>query len=126
MSAKVTLTIQQIALDVVLGVYAEERQKPQQVMVDIDFAFQQPPKGCQTDALQDTICYVEISQLLQTECDKKDYHLVEHLVWQLSEVLVRYMKKPVDIKIKAYKVAPVDHIDQCIVEVERYCNPELS
>jgi len=116
----VKLNINHITLNVILGVYEFEQQAPQSVRVDVAYYFFDYLAACQTDNLADTICYATVAEKLQSVCNRKKYQLVEHLAWELSEVLVKDLEMAADIKVTVYKEAPVDNIHQCIVEIERH------
>lgn len=73
------LSVRQIELWVYLGWPKTERQEKQRILLDIDFTFSNPPKACETDQLDETICYAEVIEKLEKYLQNKEYKLLEHL-----------------------------------------------
>jgi dihydroneopterin aldolase len=73
------LSVRQIELWVFLGWPKEERQEKQRVLLDIDFTFISPPSACDTDQLDDTVCYAELIEKLDHYLQTKECKLLEHL-----------------------------------------------
>lgn len=113
------LHINDIFLNVTLGVFDEEQLAPQNVIANVTYHFHDKVLACLSDDYHETICYAKVAETLQQACDKKSFKLVEHLAWQLSETLVKACDKPADISIAVTKKAPLEHIDSCTIEIER-------
>lgn len=73
------LLISDLRLWVHLGYSVEERLYPQSVSINVDFIFKSPPLGLMTDRLEDTVCYLEIVQNIQSLAQSKQFNLIEHL-----------------------------------------------
>jgi len=100
-----TLLIKQLELSVNLGWRSAERRQEQPVLVDIHIEFPKPPSACESDNLDDTICYAKLVNELREKIIVKHYRLVEHLgldIYQitkthlplLSKVIVHVTKYP--------------------------------
>ncbi|MDE5056158.1 dihydroneopterin aldolase [Wolbachia endosymbiont of Drosophila bicornuta] len=73
------LLISDLRLWVHLGYSAEEKYHSQLVSVNIDFTFKSHHLGLTTDRLEDTICYLEVVQSIQSLVQSKQFNLIEHL-----------------------------------------------
>jgi 7,8-dihydroneopterin aldolase/epimerase/oxygenase len=95
------LQIKQLELMVHLGWPEEERKEKQQIYIDIDIFFPEPPKACETDSLDDTICYDELIKKIKHKIDAQSFKLIEHL----AKVIYSEIKTaiPVDIMVHVYK-----------------------
>ncbi|EKD69803.1 MAG: dihydroneopterin aldolase [uncultured bacterium] len=100
-----TLKINGLELFVHLGWPENERLKQQVVTLDIDIEFSQSPKACETDQLEDTICYHDLITKIQEMTAERHFFLIEHLsaeIYQFiqpllpknSRVIVHVTKRP--------------------------------
>lgn len=81
------LQIRQIHLPVNLGWRTKERSEEQNVLLDIDIYFKNPPAACETDHLDNTICYDQLIQTLYRQLSDKHYRLIEHLARDIYEII---------------------------------------
>ncbi|MDX5495748.1 MULTISPECIES: dihydroneopterin aldolase [unclassified Wolbachia] len=104
------LLISDLRLWVHLGCSAEEKFHSQLVSVNIDFTFKSPPLGLTTDRLEDTICYLEVVQSIQSLVQSKQFNLIEHLTHDIyraiNNLLVQKKHIISSIRVTAHKVAP--------------------
>ncbi|WP_353273106.1 dihydroneopterin aldolase [Wolbachia endosymbiont (group A) of Portevinia maculata] len=104
------LLISDLRLWVHLGCSAEEKFHSQLVSVNIDFTFKSPPLGLTTDRLEDTICYLEVVQSIQSLVQSKQFNLIEHLTHDIYRVINNLLvqKKHIisSIRVTTHKVAP--------------------
>lgn len=77
------LRLKDLELRVHLGCSREEQALPQQVKVEVGLRFRQPPTACESDRIEDTICYEKISSRLTEVAASKTFHLIEHLAQSL-------------------------------------------
>lgn len=77
------LQIRGLELHVNLGWPEKERQQQQAVVMDLTIQFPEPPKACETDNLNDTLCYSDLVNFLRKEISHKKFHLIEHLSHEL-------------------------------------------
>lgn len=102
-----TLRLQEIELHVHLGWPDNERVEKQLVQVTIELLFSSPPLACETDHLQDTICYSTFIQLLQENIGEKSFHLLEHLGATIYTIIKNYLNT---LSLSAHiKVAVIKH-----------------
>ncbi len=104
------LLISDLRLWVHLGCSAEEKFYSQLVSVNIDFTFKSPPLGLTTDRLEDTICYLEVVQSIQSLVQSKQFNLIEHLTHDIyraiNNLLVQKKHIISSIRVTTHKVAP--------------------
>jgi hypothetical protein len=106
------LSLNELRLLVRLGCSAEERQVPQYVSFNIEIRFATLPPGCESDSLQETVCYSKISQQIKTICERQEYQLIEKLGWNVYQELRETLPKDVLLWIRANKEhPPVAHLE---------------
>ncbi len=104
------LLISDLRLWVHLGYSAEEKYHSQLVSIDVDFIFKSPPLGLMTDRLEDTVCYLEIVQNIQSLVQSKQFNLIEHLTHDIyraiNNLLVQKKHTISSIRVSTHKAAP--------------------
>lgn len=69
-----------------LGTTAEERAIPQSILFDVVVRFNELPKAVTSDQLDDTQCYLKITQWIETVC-KSEFSLIERLAFETYRIL---------------------------------------
>lgn len=106
------LSLQQLRILVRLGCSAEERLVPQYVSFDVQIRFYTPPEGCFTDALEQTVCYAELSQTIKSVCERQEYQLIEKLGWDVYTAVRNFLPQPCLLRVSANKEhPPVAHLE---------------
>lgn len=104
------LLIQDLRLWVHLGCSTEEKFHSQLVSINVDFTFKSPPVGFITDRLEDTVCYLEVVQSIQSLAQSKQFNLIEHFTRDvyiiISKLLMQKRHTISSIKVATHKVAP--------------------
>lgn len=100
------LSIRELKLLVRLGCTEQERAIQQQVHISIQVDFLHPPQACQTDQLVDTICYAQITQLIQNICSKKEYATIEHLATVCFSSLEEIIPSRTPFQLLLHKIHP--------------------
>src|SRR5690606_18212430 len=77
------LRVHRLALEVRLGCSEAERAVPQSVELDATIRFAEPPAGCTSDRLEDTVCYAELATVAREIVSAREFRLVEHLGHEL-------------------------------------------
>lgn len=99
-----SLELQDLRFKILIGCNEDEKILQQEIQIDIKISFEVLPLGCQTDALNDTLCYDKIVGLIRNVCNLRHYHLIEHLGWQIySQIKENYNHKTL---IKITKLNP--------------------
>lgn len=102
-----TLTLNGLQLFVFLGIYPEEKIKPQRVSIDIKIRFPKLPKACLTDQLIDTYCYHQLVDFLKKNTEKRRFQLIEHLASELQALLKGYFQEKPKISLRLTKKPPI-------------------
>ena len=85
-----------IECQILIGLYEWERTAPQTVTIDVEYTIASPTVA-QTDDIEDTLNYAELTKHIKTIAEKTDYQLVETLAYKLSQTIkehfpVQYLK----------------------------------
>lgn len=115
-----TLEIQQLRLKLYFGVGEEERTSLQEIDLNITINFNEPPKSCKSDDINDALCYDKLTKKIQQFCSKKEFHLIENLSFELHNYIRKNFLEPKDkIKLQVCKHPPIENIKgQCCFTVE--------
>lgn len=109
-----------------LGCSEEEQAYVQPVEFTIKIDFLKPVLGCETDQLNDSIDYVEMTEKIKKISTSKKFQLIEHLNFEVFKSLYQMLvekktKGALEVTIKKIRV-PVAHLNQ---GVEFTCRQEL-
>lgn len=86
MTTYTKLAIKKLALSVNLGWRTQERKDEQNVFLECDIYFATPPKGCETDHLDDSVCYAKMIDAVRAHITDKHYRLIERLACDIHAV----------------------------------------
>lgn len=110
MNSSFNLAISDLRVWVHLGCREEEKFHPQLVSIDIELDFANIPDALINDKLEDTVCYSEVTQVIQALCKDKRFNLVEHLTYEVHQVISKMLRDKVSIvssiKVSLCKVSP--------------------
>ncbi|WP_162902280.1 dihydroneopterin aldolase [Facilibium subflavum] len=113
------VSLRDIQLSVYLGVYDFEQVEKQTIKVDMDLNFHTMPDGCQSDKLEDVICYAKLNEAMLTAAAQKRYQLIEHLAFSLLQAIKAQLTIPADIRVSVYKRPPLDNVGYAIFTMEQ-------
>ena len=117
-----TMFVNTVPLVLNIGVYDEERGKPQIIYLDIDLE-PMGPKCCTSDNVDDTVNYHELTLFLKKEAEKTTFHLLEklgtHLInlvgkeerFPIKRLTLTLTKEKVFPEAKSYGVTLTHHYD---------------
>lgn len=97
------LQINELELGVFLGQPDQERARRQVVKLDIEILFPHIPEACQSDDINDTVCYHELINSLRRELEEKPFHLIEHLTKEVYSTLVKCLPEKSKIAVSLTK-----------------------
>ena len=100
------LTLENLQLDVNLGVGEDERKQKQKVNFSFKIFFTELPKGCYSDDIDDTFCYFEISNITKDFCKNKEFKLLEYLCVCLHAKIKGKIGNEVGLWLKVEKCSP--------------------
>ena len=93
-------------LEVRLGCSAEERAVPQAVDLDLAVRFPELPSACESDKLEDTVCYAELIDAARAACAGREFRLVERLAHELFAALRPLIPPGTELWLRATKLDP--------------------
>jgi len=93
-------------LAVRLGCGADERAQPQPVDLDVAIRFADLPPACESDKLEDTICYAELIVAARAAVRGREFHLVERLAHELLAVLRPLVPPGAELWLRVTKLRP--------------------
>ena len=82
---KAKLKICDLRTQVFLGVGSQEILHAQEISINFVLHYNNPPQGCYNDNINDTICYDKLCSLILNISSSKNYRLIEHLAYNISE-----------------------------------------
>jgi len=92
-----------------LGCSEEEKFHPQLVSFDIDLFFKAIPIGASSDNIEDTICYLKLTEIINNFCQNKRFNLIEYLTYDIYKIIVSSIDQNSLlslIKVTAKKISP--------------------
>lgn len=113
------MRVQDFEVWVHLGCSQEEQEYLQPVHYNLEIIFDNMVLGCQSDRLEDTVDYVQVTKLLKDISTQKKYHLIEHLNQANVMGLIEYLKSKNikgEIKLSVKKIrVPVENLRNGVV-----------
>jgi dihydroneopterin aldolase len=100
------VTLNDLLLKANIGVTEVERSCKQDLRLSFKLYFKDKPKACDTDKIEDTICYHEIANIALQYCSENDVKLLEYLCYGLYKKIKSKIGKKVNIWIKIEKCSP--------------------
>jgi 7,8-dihydroneopterin aldolase/epimerase/oxygenase len=104
------LEVRNLSRSVRLGCTAEERATAQEVLFTIRFRFAKVPRGCETDRLEDSVCYAAVSEQITQVCESREFNLIESLCFEVENYirarLPEHLRADTALQVEAVKVKP--------------------
>jgi len=88
-----TLRFKNYEVWVHLGCSLEEQKQAQPVQFTVEIKFLKNLNGSITDQLQDAVDYVQLSEMIKSKAQSKNFQLIEHLNQQVFENLTFALKQ---------------------------------
>jgi dihydroneopterin aldolase len=115
-----TIFINELRLDILVGVYDWEKVVPQKVQLDLEIGL--PARKAKELQLGDTIDYAAVVARIETSLAGKHIGLLENLAEQLAQLILREFKSPW-VKVSISKLAPLKNVKRLGVTIERGTKP---
>lgn len=112
-----TLFLRDFRLQMIIGIYAWERQVPQTVQLDLEIGLSHSRAG-QTDDVADSINYAEVAQRIRDTITQRDFNLVEALAEHIAQLVITEFGAPW-VKVCVTKLAVVRGIKELGICIER-------
>ena len=93
-------------LSVRLGCGAEERSVPQPVDLDVSVRFAELPAACESDKLEDTVCYADLIEAARARVAGREFKLVERLAHELYGTLRPLVPPGAELALRVTKLHP--------------------
>ena len=106
------MTLNQFLLSVKLGWPVDERARHQVVAVDIMLRFKHPPSACDTDNLENTVCYNELTKTLKQGINNKSFRLIESLTKELYLLTKSALDNTTLVTIKVTKKPAIENLTE--------------
>ena len=103
---KATLRLHDIQLMMSVGHLEEERATLQPMRIDVDILFATPPKACDTDELDDSVCYDTLIAFVREYCENISFKLLEHLSKRLHSLVHSQFSESDKVFIRVVKLNP--------------------
>ena len=105
------LSLVDLELTCHLGVPAEERAQAQKILCTAVFPVPNLIKAAETDNLEHTVNYYDLSQLLKKTAKQKERKLIETLATDLSQAALAAFPLPwIDLELKKFILPDTRHI----------------
>lgn len=101
-----SLFLEDLSLQVRLGCTEEERRTPQEVRLSAEFRFEAAPGGYESDRLEETVCYAEVSTKLKDWIESREYKLIEKIAADGYRITKEIAGRDVGVALVAHKVRP--------------------
>ena len=116
MSLVFILTMPRIALSVFIGVSDEERAKPQLITLSIAIYFLKTPSSCESDDIEDALCYDRLSKLITEYYNNQSFNLIEKMAYSIHNFIIDTVRKSmsdehIKINIKISKNIALPHLE---------------
>jgi dihydroneopterin aldolase len=100
------VSLNDMQLKMNIGVTSEERDLPQDIKVSFKFFYKEFPMGCNTDNIDDTVCYHKVSDIVSNYCKSNKVKLLEYLCFKLHKEIKKITPDDVTLWIKIEKCHP--------------------
>jgi dihydroneopterin aldolase len=121
MSLNTSITLRGLKLNVFLGWPEQERATAQIVVADIHLQFPATLKACQSDNLEDTICYDTLVTNLVANLQTRSFKLLEHFGHEVYQLVKQAVTPNIKISIRILKHPPVPNLSGGVMF---YCGEE--
>lgn len=101
-----SLRLEDIRLQVRLGCLPDERERPQEVRLAVEFRFDREPSCLKSDRLEETICYARLCEALRAHCESREFKLIERIGYEAYGIARELAGPGVKVAVRAHKVRP--------------------
>jgi len=109
--------INELRLDMLIGVYDWERKVPQTVQFDLEIGIPDA-RAAQSDRLADTIDYAAIVSRIEASLRENRFSLLEKVAEHVAQLILRDFGSPW-VRVSVTKLAPLRNVRRLGVTIER-------
>ena len=106
MGSTARMLVQGFSFQCHLGCLPSERELRQEVRLSLDIRFPSLPRACESDQLEDTVCYAKLCQSVKGLTEGKSYSTVEHLALEIHKELRKAIPEGCTWSLDIHKVHP--------------------
>lgn len=88
-----TIFIHELKVNAFVGIYEHELLRPQTIQIDVEMAMPHS-RACESDAIEDTIDYAAVVDLIREKLATQRFSLLEKLAEQLAQSILRNFGSP--------------------------------
>ncbi len=116
--------LEEIKLDIVIGIYEWERKVPQTIRLDIDIGLPHSRAG-ETDSIADTIDYGEVMARIRQTSGERHFSLVEALAEHIAALIRTEFGAPW-VKVSVSKLGMLRGVKRLGIVIERGERPSAQ
>jgi len=109
--------LQDIKLDLIIGIYDWERKVPQTIQMDLEIALPHS-RACESDQVEDTIDYAAVMARIEQTLKEKHFSLVEALAEHVARLVRNEFGAPW-VKVTVAKLGMIRGVRRLGVSIER-------
>jgi dihydroneopterin aldolase len=98
--------VNRLRVDMEIGCFPQERGRTQPIEISFKMFSPAPVVGCETDRLEDTICYDNLCKQMRDFCGATPMYLIEHLGKRIYDLLRTHVGEEVKLWVKISKCYP--------------------
>lgn len=114
---KATLILSDFQVPMSLGWGEAERAQMQTVSLDLEIIYASLPSGCETDQLDDTLCYDALTQAIKHRLVAQPYRLIEHVAQVVYDLIMQYLHVGDYVRLCISKRPPIDGLSQATFQL---------
>lgn len=97
------ILLDNLELNVALGVSEMEKAKKQRIRVYIELSFSDSSSFITDDSSENYFCYAKIVRAVKQYCEEGRFNLIEYLCYQIHRVVKEYVGATVKVKVILHK-----------------------
>lgn len=109
--------LNEIRLEVIIGLYEWERKIPQTVELDLEIGVPDC-RACVSDAVEDTIDYAHVVARLKESLADTRFHLVEAMAEHIAQLILQNYPTPW-VRVSVTKLGLIPGVKRLGVSIER-------
>lgn len=109
--------LQEIKLDLIIGIYDWERKVPQTIQMDLEIGLPHS-RACQTDRVEDTVDYARVMARIRESLAENRFALVEALAEHVAQLIMKEFGAPW-VKVSVAKLGLVKGVKKLGIVIER-------
>jgi dihydroneopterin aldolase len=109
--------LQEIRLDLIIGIYDWERKVPQTIQMDLEIGLPHS-RACQTDKVEDTVDYAKVMARIRESLTENRFSLVEALAEHVAQLIMQEFGSPW-VKVSVAKLGLVKGVKKLGIVIER-------